>query len=325
MKSILSLMLVDLKLVLKNIFFWVLVGMLIAIIIVVNFLLPHTLPTTSPKIVTYGFETAEYQCAESIEQLNELLEKDKNMVGVILENGEYTVLANNLSEKQAAAATLPFLTPKENMTEIQFTQTENTATPPPFNKRCLPVFICFEAVIQGFLLAGVLMLNEKSGKIVRALQVSPISAVYYWIAKIFLFSIIGSFYALLMALFTVGFNFPVMPFILVSMVASALFTMLGMITAVFFRSINNWFMLASLILGVNMLTMFAYIFPSLTFPFMKVIPSYPFIFIYEQILFGSFKMTFDAAAIIVWLIALCITSIICINNFFLRPQKGVLK
>lgn len=323
MRSILSLMLVDLKLVLKNIFFWVLLGMLIAIIIVVNFLLPQAITTTVPNVVTFGFETVEYQCAESIEQLKEMLEKDKNMVGVICENGEYTVLANNLSEKQAAAVTLPFLTPKEKITEIQFSQTENTINPPPFNKRCLPVFICFEAVIQGFLLAGVLMLNEKSGKIVRALQVSPISATHYWIAKIFLFSCIGSFYALLMALFTVGLNFSIVPFVLLSMVASALFTMLGMITAVFFRSINNWFMLASLILGINMLTMFAYIFPSLTLPFMKVIPSYPFIFIYEQILFGHFKLTIDVAAIIVWLIALCVTSIICIKNFFLRPQKGV--
>lgn len=323
MKSIFSLISVDLKLVLKNIFFWVLFGMLVAIILVVNFLLPQTVTTVSPNIVTYGFETAEYQRAESMEQLNETLKKNKNIVGVILENGAYTVLANNLSEKQATAVILPFLTPKENITEIQFSQTEKTITPPPFNKRCLPVFICFEAVIQGFLLAGVLMLNEKSGKIVRTLQVSPISVIHYLTAKIFLFSFIGSFYALLMALFTVGFSFPVIPFVLVSMIASALFTMLGMITAVFFRSINNWFMLASLILGINMLTMFAYIFPSLTLPFMKVIPSYPFIFIYEQVLFGNFKLTFDAAAILVWLIALSIASIICIKYFFLRPQKGV--
>lgn len=323
MRSIFSLILVDLKLIVKNIFFWVLLAMLIVIILVVNFLLPQTITTTSPNIVTYGFATAQYQCAESVEQLKEIVERDKNMVGVILENGEYTVLANNLSEKQAIAVTLPFLTPKENITDIQFSQTEKTRTPPPFNKRCLPVFICFEAVIQGFLLAGVLMLNEKSGKIVRALQVSPISAVHYWIGKIFLFSSIGSFYALLMAWFTVGFSFPVIPFVIVSMGASALFTMLGMITAVFFRSINNWFMLASLILGINMLTMFAYIFPSLTLPFMKVIPSYSFIFIYEQILFGRFKLTFDAVAILIWLIVLCVTSIICLRNFFLRPHKGV--
>lgn len=323
MRSIISLISVDLKLVLKNIFFWVLLGMLIAIILVVNFLLPQNITTTPPNIVTYGFKTTEYQCADNIEQLNEMLEKEENTVGVILENGEYTVLANNLSEKQAAAVTLPFLTPKEKTTQIEFSQIEKAIIPPPFNKRCLPVFICFEAVTQGFLLAGVLMLNEKSGKIVRALQVSPISAVHYWIAKILLFSLLGSFYALLMVLFTVGIRFFVVPFVLVSMVASALFTMLGMVTAVFFRSINNWFMLASLILGINMLTMFAYIFPSLTLPFMKVIPSYPFIFIYEQILFGNFKWSFDSVTIIVWFIALCITSIICINNLFLRPQKGV--
>ncbi|MEG6612641.1 hypothetical protein V6C42_07245 [Pseudoclostridium thermosuccinogenes] len=323
MRSIFYLVLVDLKLIFKNIFFWVLSGVLIAIILTVNFLLPRKITITSPDIVTYGFETAEYQCANSIEQLKEILKKDKNMVGVIRENGEYTILANNLSEKQAVAVTLPFLTPKEKAMEIQFSQTSKTMTPPPFNKRCLPVFICFEAVVQGFLLAGVLMLNEKSGKIVRALRVSPINAIHYWIAKILFSSLIGSMYALLMALFTVGLSFSVISFILVSVVASALFTMLGMITAVFFRSINNWFMLASLILGINMLTMFAYIFPTLTLPFMKAIPSYPFIFIYEQILFGSFGLTFDAVAIAVWLFVLCITSIICIKNFFLQPQKGV--
>ena len=218
---------------------------------------------------------------------------------------------------------LPFLNRIDEATQVTVSLTESSITPPPFNKRCLPVFICFEAVVQGFLLAGVLMLNEKSVKIVRALQVAPVRAFHYWLAKILLFSAVGSLYALLMAVFTVGFRFPAIPFMLVSVLASAMFTMLGMITAVFFRSVNNWFMLASLILGINMLTMFAYIFPSLSLPFMRLIPSYPFIFIYEQILFGNIELTSDTFSIIVWLTVLCIASIICVKGKFLRPQKGV--
>lgn len=323
MKSIVSLMIVDLKLVIKNIFFWVLIGMLIAIILVVNFLLPKNIDASVPDILTYGIEIDDYKKANSMEELKELVEQDKNIVGVAYDNGSYTVIANNFSEKQATAILLPFLDPAPDITKVFITQTEATITPPPFNKHCLPVFICFEAIVQGFLLAGVLMLNEKSGKIVRALQVSPIQAFQYWMAKIILFSVVGTLYALLMAVFTVGFRISYVPFILVSMLASATFTMLGMITAVFFRSLNNWFMLAALILGVNMLTMFAYVFPSLSFPFMRLLPSYPFIFIYEQILFSSLRLTSDAVSILVWLFALCVASIVCIKIKFLRPQKGV--
>lgn len=323
MKSVLSLMIVDLKMVLKNIFFWVLIGMLIAIILVVNFLLPEKIATTSPNIVTYGLEISGYKQADNIDELKELVAQNKNTVGVVLDKNKFTVLANNFSEKQAAAVVLPFIDQTARTTQVSISQTESTINPPPFNKHCLPVFICFEAVVQGFLLAGVLMLNEKSGKIVRALQASPIRAFHYWIAKILLFSIVGSLYALLMAVFTVGLRFPVVPFILVSMLASAMFTMLGMITAVFFRSLNNWFMLASLVLGINMLTMFAYIFPSLSLPFMRLIPSYPFIFTFEQILFGNLKLTSDVISIFVWLSILGVASIACIKNKFLRPQKGV--
>lgn len=323
MKSVLSLMTVDLKMVLKNIFFWVLVGMLIVIVLVVNFLLPQKIETNSPDIVTYGFEATGYKQAGNIDELKELAAENKNIVGVILENERFTVLANHYSEKQAAAVVLPFSDRNTGTTQVLISQTGNTVSPPPFNKRCLPVFICFEAVVQGFLLAGVLMLNEKSGKIVRALQISPLHTFHYWLAKILLFSVIGSLYALFMAVFTVGLSFSVIPFILVSMIASAIFTMIGIITAVFFRSLNNWFMLASLILGINMLTMFAYIFPSLSLPFMRLIPSYPFIFIFEQILFGSLKLTSEAISIIVWLSVLSVASLICIKNKFLRPQKGV--
>lgn len=323
MKSVLSLMTVDLKMVLKNIFFWVLVGMLIVIVLVVNFLLPQKIETNSPDIVTYGFEATGYKQAGNIDELKELVAENKNIVGVILENERFTVLANHYSEKQAAAVVLPFSDRNTGTTQVLISQTGNTVNPPPFNKRCLPVFICFEAVVQGFLLAGVLMLNEKSGKIVRALQISPLHTFHYWLAKILLFSVIGSLYALFMAVFTVGLSFSVIPFILVSMLASAIFTMIGIITAVFFRSLNNWFMLASLILGINMLTMFAYIFPSLSLPFMRLIPSYPFIFIFEQILFGSLKLTSEAVSIIVWLSVLSVASLICIKNKFLRPQKGV--
>lgn len=323
MRSVLSLVMVDLKLILKNIFFWVLLGMLIGIILVVNFLLPEEMTIPTPKIVTYGIENSGYQRVDSLEELEALLAKDEEFIGIIYEKGEYTVIANHLKEQQATAVTLPFLSPKEQRTEIQFSQVANTITPPPFNKRSLPVFICFEAVAQGFLLAGVLMLNEKSSRVLRALQASPITAFSYWIGKILLFSFIGTLYALLMALFTVGLSFPIIPFLLVSVVASGLFTMLGMITAVFFRSINNWFMFASFVLGFNMLTMFAYVFPSLTLPFMKWIPSYPFIFIYEQILFGRLRFTADTITMILWLVVLGIGSITCIKNFFLRPQRGV--
>lgn len=326
-KSIRTLMIVDLKLVLKNIFFWVLVGVLVAIILAVNFLLPKTIESPSPEIITYGMEgtgvEAIYPYADTKEALQEQLNHTSSMVGVIYEDDQYTVLANNYNKKEGMAVLLPLIESKEETIDIQVVQMSDTIVPQPFNKRSLPVFICFEAVVQGFLLAGVLMLNEKSGKMVSALQISPIGAIHYWIAKILLFSIMGSLYAWLMAVFTVGIHFPIVPFIVVSFIASALFTMIGMITAVFFRSINNWFMMASFILGINMLTMFTYVFPSLKIPFIEWIPSYPFIFLYEQIVFGHFEGLSGHVTVMLWLLGLSVSSIYCINNVFLRPKKGV--
>ena len=87
MKSILSLIMVDLKLVLKNIFFWVLIGMLVAIIFTVNFLLPKEITPKSPDFVTYGFEMSGYRQVDTIDRIKELVAQDENIVGVALDKG----------------------------------------------------------------------------------------------------------------------------------------------------------------------------------------------------------------------------------------------
>lgn len=323
MKNILSLMAIDFKLICKNIFFWILLGMLVIIILVVNFLLPKERTSKYPEIITYGFDTQVYRQAKNMDDLEYLVKKADNTVGIAFEKGDYIIIANNLTEKQATGLLLPFLPEKRKKTPISVSKISDNTSVPPFNKSTLPVFICFEALVQGFLLAGVLMLNEKSSKILGALQVSPLRGFHYWASKMILFSIIGVAYALLMTIFTMGTAFPIIPFILISLIATSIFTMIGLITASFFRSLNNWFMLVALIMGINMLTLFAYLFPSLSFSYMQLIPSYPFIFLYEQLLFGHLNWTSNAISILLWFSILCALSLHCITKVFLRPQKGV--
>lgn len=151
--------------------------------------------------------------------------------------------------QKSISAILQSLTQTSTGVEVM---TLNDSTPVPFNHRMLPVFICFEALIVGFVLGGVLLLSEKEEGVIRAMRISPLTAFRYISAKTILFSIIGAIYALLMAIFCVGVSFDWLQFLVLSLLGSALFTLMGLCFTAFFNDMSSWFFSASVLLAFNM-------------------------------------------------------------------------
>lgn len=149
-----------------------------------------------------------------------------------------------------------------------------------------PIFICFEALIIGFILGGALMLSEKEEGTFRALRIAPMGVDRYLISKTVLFSIIAVLYALLMAIFCVGFGFSVPRFVLLSFFGAAIFSLIGLAFTTLFKDMSSWFFSMALLLSINMLPVVAYMEPSFSPLWIRVIPSYSMIFAYEKILFG---------------------------------------
>lgn len=322
MKAFIMQMTTDLKLTLKNIFLWITLAFLVVIIVVINFFLPKEDTSPHVTVVHYGLELPNCQEAGSIEELEDMVQQDDQLAGIYNSNGTLVVLSNHLSQKQSAIVLSTMLKPV-NSRPVPYSYTSEVQTPPPFNKRMVPMMICLEAVMTGILLAGVLILTEKEYHITRAYRISPAGAVSYVLAKAILFSLAGMVYSVLIAVFTIGLDFHTGPFLLLSFLASALFTLLGMTASVFMQSLSTWLMLMAFLIGTNTIVIFAYILPAISLDFMKILPAYTIIFAYERTLFGSAQIAGAGFEVMAgWVICLFILCVICVRFRLLQPHKG---
>ncbi len=212
--------------------------------------------------------------------------KETGAIGLLgTGDGGIAVLHTGLSEKTVRAIMIMLYSSPDAGTDVETESLDTDSRAIPFNKRMTPVFLCFEALIVGFILGGALMLSEKEEGTIRALRVSPMGVDRYLVSKTALFSLIAVLYALLMAFFCVGFGFPLLRFVLLSFFGAAMFSLLGLTFSTLFKDLSSWFFSMALLLSVNMLPVAAYSEPSFSPLWVRIIPSYSLIFAYENILF----------------------------------------
>ncbi len=286
MSGILALGIQDFKRLMTNALFWVITATLVLIIVLINLALPKNISEEDYHILIYQTDHYADQ-AISVSSEEELRQKVKEngTIGLLgNDDGSITVLNPGLSEKTVHAI-ITMLYRSSNI-DINIERLNESNKTIPFNKRMTPVFICFEALIIGFILGGVLLLSEKEEGTIRAMRIAPIGVDKYLISKTGLFSIIAVLYSFLMALFCIGFNFPVLSFALLSFFGAAIFSLIGLAFTTFFKDMSSWFFSMALLLSINMLPVVAYSEPSFSPLWLRVIPSYSMIFAYENILFG---------------------------------------
>lgn len=288
MKQVCNLLSQDLKLLLRNAIFWVISVSLVLIVITVNWLVPAEAELDSRSLVVYGMQlpVPGVQVAESPEAVRELVE-NTDAIGLINTGGGLTVVHSGLSD-QAIAALVSQLTPlPEDQPPLNVQALRQSERTTAQNLRMVPMFVSFEAVILGFLMAAILLLGEKQEGTLRAYRVSPGGTLAYVVSKSLLFVLVGTAYAALMVVTTIGFAFNWGQFLLLTVLGCLLYTLLGLSLAVFFQDISGWFFLATLILALNMLPMVSFAVPSFSPGWMQSIPSYGGLFAYEEILFPT--------------------------------------
>lgn len=322
MRGILALGIQDFKRLLTNALFWVITVTLILIIALINFALPKNITEESYQIYTYNLDYAAGQTTalDSEEQLRQAVMQNSAIGLLGSDNGSITVIHTGLSEKTVhAIMTMLFSSPKIDA-EVESIEPDRITI--PFNKRMAPVFICFEALIIGFILGGALMLSEKEEGTIRALRIAPIGADRYIISKTALFSIIAVVYALLMAFFTLGFNFSILSFILLSFFGAAIFSLIGLAFSTFFKDMSSWFFSMALLLSINMLPVVAYSEPSFSPFWLRLIPSYPIIFAYENILFDMDRSVMPAVLTVAfWCVGAYIISRFVVGRHLLSKGR----
>ena len=289
MRTIINLMIQDTKLLLRNSLFWIVTATLILIVVTIQFLIPEGNTDISQSIVSYNLSGnfSTIQSMQSSEEVYEMVRKN-NSIGFIEENGEITVIHSGLPQQSINALVLTlFGTSSETELPKEFIRPIQNKI--PMNLRLVPIFICFEALVLGFLMGGILMLSEKEQKTLQVFRISPAKTIQYIIAKTILLSAWGTVYSLVITVFTVGVAFNWILFILLAFISSAMFTLLGLVITVFFKDLNSWFLSAILVLAVNMLSTIGYSNPSYSPLWMRFIPSYHIIFGFEEVLFSTGK------------------------------------
>lgn len=323
MKGLFALMVQDAKRLLKNALFWVITATLVIIIAVINFVLPGSISEEEPGVWSYNtnYGAGAVTAVGSEEELYGTV-GDNGGIGLLgNDDGSLTVIHPGLSEKTVRAVML--LLREHDDTKIDILSIKADSRTIPFNQRMTPVFICFEALIVGFVLGGALMLSEKEERTSRALAVSPMGADRYLISKVLLFSAVGTVYALLMAFFCIGFHFPILPFIGLSFFGAAVFSLIGLAFSALFRDMSSWFFTMALLLSVNMLPVVAYSEPSFSPLWLQAIPSYPIIFSYERILFDTGRQGAQAAlTVAAWCAGAYLLSRLSVSRYLLQKGGG---
>jgi len=299
-KSILSTCVQDSKRLLTNALFWVLTATLAVIVLVVDLALPKELASGGVATLTWNApaDAAFGTPAQSEEALREAV-REGDSIGFVFGEDGLTIVHPGFSEKSLNIYVLELM--RGGFAPVEVESLDAQAKEIPFNQRLTPIFICFEALMVGFILGGALMLAEKQDGTVRVLRVSPFSVLRYILAKTLLFSLIGTLYASLICLLTVGFSINWAIFLPLSFFGTAVFTMIGLAYTSPFRDMSGWFFSMVVLLSVNMLPVISYSSPAFTPFWMRLIPSYPILMAYRASMFGgSVDWGYTIAAICAW-------------------------
>jgi hypothetical protein len=182
----------------------------------------------------------------------------------------------------------------------------------PLNLRLVPIIIVFEVVLLGFLIAAVMMFQEKQEGTMRAYRVTPSGAVNYILSKTALFILLSLAYgipilALTYVLMPAGStpNFGMTLLLLV--LSSAFMTLFSLAVAVFYRSLSEWFFVGVAVLVINSLPMISYGMPSFAPTWLTYIPSYPTVFATRDLLFHGAGWS-DVQPVVLYLAALTLVA-----------------
>ncbi len=322
MGKILSFIMQDFKLLLRNAIFWVITGSLAVIVLTVRFLIPGDFNANARSIVSYNLET-EIPSIASLDSEQSVLDavKKGGAVGFI-RNGESISLVHPGLSQKAQNALMKTIFGESSGMNIKINRIRESPMRIPENIRLTPVFICFEALVSGFLMAGILLLEEKEEGTIKACRISPAGTVEYVTAKVLLFSILGTVYSILMAVMIAGFGFNWGGFILLAFLSGALFTLLGLSITVFFKDMSSWFSISILVLTINILTMFSFSSPSFSPGWIRLIPSYPILFAFEDLLFGGGRGIAEAVlTVFAEVVVLYVITCILIRKRLLQRER----
>ncbi len=145
----------------------------------------------------------------------------------------------------------------------------------------------FEVLILPFVFIAVNLFQEKQDGTIRAYRVTPGGTGRYLAAKMLLWTGLTILYGVVLLLCTVGSGLSPAAWaamLLLLLVAGVFISAFGLFVALFFTSINGWFLPGISLLLVSQLPIVSYLFPTFSPPWITWFPTYRLLYAVRDIL-----------------------------------------
>jgi hypothetical protein len=195
---------------------------------------------------------------------------------------------------------------------------ETAPEKPPFNKLLLPFWL-YTLVILGMIGFGAaLVFREKEDGTLRAYQVTPGRIWEYLLGKAVSLSLLGVFFAFLLALLNLGLGVNYLHLALITVLGSVFVGLLAITVANFFEDLTQ-FIYAGLVLEAFLfIPVFTYFFPSFAPAVSQWLPTYHALFAFREIVFPT-----EGARLIreaVWVLAIANIILLFLGSLAFRKQ-----
>jgi hypothetical protein len=307
---ILSCVIKDMKLAVRNYYVFFSIGFAVIFALLVAFAIPEA-PASQAMAYIYLDEKVQLpgelagefsnnlhdaELVGSRDEIVSKMEKNRESMGVYItfESGKavFEYIMQGYESEQMKniieAAMNSYFAEKAGM-EMKITVTEINPGQPkiPLNKNYIPLFLVMESAFMGYFLAAAYLFIDKEEGTIKAFAVTPGKVWEYLLSKVIVFVLYGWMSGLIVTLAIMGFSVNYLQFGLMLMVYSAVGTILGLILASFFETINAamiWIIGGMLVLG---LSTFSYFAPAFSPWYIKIIPTYHMLFGFKDVLFGT--------------------------------------
>ncbi len=175
--------------------------------------------------------------------------------------------------------------------------------PEEFKELTVSIIIFTDPTILGMVFIGAFILLEKVGGVTAGIAVSPLGAREYIRGKVFSMLFISLITSVVLVVAVKGIDFNVIGFMLIVIVSSMLFTMWGILIAVYTKTINQYLMVIigfGMVIAVPLLDYFKLI----KLPVSRIIPTYQIFSLIERTIAGKSMIGLEIIALLIWLISI---------------------
>lgn len=342
MKKLFSLVIQDIKILFRNLIFYLIPTLAVLIIVIINWVIPaenEIMSDVNVYIYNSGSniwtnmlmaEFDEENFVDSYEELKTKVSETSQSMGIKIEGGIQNpsitlVHRGTESEEMLKLITTTFeyivinlkklppdiisvLEGKENIDfnkideyqdflveNFKGYKTENLRSKServPDNKAALPPILILEIVLLGLMFGAIMIFQEKQEGSIKAYRITPGSTLMYIASKYLVNISLSLVYGFLIMVFTMGFTFNYLHFLILTLLASSLGTLIGLSISVFFKEINEFLPIMMLLLFIGGVPAISYFSPSFSPFVISIIPTYQIIFGYREILFPTGKEGF---------------------------------